>query len=410
MIGCRRVRAFLHRDAAALSDAERLVLEEHLQACDGCRRDRARLQMVRQAGAALPARSIGSRGHQRALSRALLEGSRPAAARPRSRLRYALAGSVAVAAVGAALAFAGLAATGDGTSAGGGAPVAADPAGPTGAPPAAPSVPAVPPAPPAASIEAGAVSRDGVPLDVGAEVPADTALHAARGARIVLPAASVAVVAAGELRWSASEHAVYLDGGTIDVEVDPRQRAPVRVVTERFVIEVTGTLFRASPRGVAVQRGSVRVTSRDGLVLAASVRAGETWEVAEPSLAAPAAAGWLARARAAFGAGRFAEAERHADAALDASPSRLQAAEARAVLAECAQALGRLDDAVARYRAIAARFADLPDAEHALFAAARLEASRGRAGSARGLLRHYLDRYPTGRYVDDARRRLGDLR
>lgn len=394
MIACRRLRASLHRDAAALSDAERLVLEEHLQGCADCRRDRAQLLRLRELGGALPIRSIGSRGHQRAISRALLEGPPVPAAPARPSGWYALAGcaAIATAAVAIAVHF----------------------AGDTGyippAPPIAIERPSEPrPAPPpAASIEAGAVSRDGAVLAIGAAVPADASLHAAKDARILLPAASLTAVADSELRWSAPDHTVYLDSGTLDVEVDPKQRARARVVTARFVIEVTGTIFRASTRGVAVARGSVRVTSRDGAVLAARVAAGESWEVAELRVGAPppSAASWLARARTAFAARSFADAERHADAALDASPSRAQAAEARVVLAECAQASGRLDDAVARYRAIAARFADLPAAESALFAAARIEASRGRTA----LLRQYLDRYPAGRFVVDARRQLGDER
>jgi TolA-binding protein len=120
--------------------------------------------------------------------------------------------------------------------------------------------------------------------------------------------------------------------------------------------------------------------------------------------ARPSAARLLAQAREAFARLDHAGAERHADAALDAGPTRAQAAEARTLLAECAHATGRLDDALSRYEAIAARFGDLPAGETALFAAARLEASRGHAAAARALFARYLDRYPAGRFADDARR------
>lgn len=42
--------------------------------------------------------------------------------------------------------------------------------------------------------------------------------------------------------------------------------------------------------------------------------------------------------------------------------------------------------------------------ETALFAAARLELSRGRAEAARARFDRYLERYPSGRFADDARR------
>jgi tetratricopeptide (TPR) repeat protein len=109
------------------------------------------------------------------------------------------------------------------------------------------------------------------------------------------------------------------------------------------------------------------------------------------------------RARASYAAGDHRSAERHANAALDASPTRGQEAEARTIFADCARAAGRLDDAVTRYEAIATKFADLPAGETALFAAARLEASRGRADAARVLVARYLTRYPAGRFVEDAR-------
>lgn len=123
----------------------------------------------------------------------------------------------------------------------------------------------------------------------------------------------------------------------------------------------------------------------------------------------PDAASLLGNARAAVAAGRFAHAERFAARALDAKPSRAQAAQAHAIEAECAQGLGRIDDAVARYRAVADRYSDLAVGETSLFSAARLEAKRARTSAARELLERYLDRYSSGRYANDARRLLADL-
>jgi outer membrane protein assembly factor BamD (BamD/ComL family) len=76
------------------------------------------------------------------------------------------------------------------------------------------------------------------------------------------------------------------------------------------------------------------------------------------------------------------------------------------LIADVAQASGALDRAVAQYLEVAAEFDDLPVAESALYAAARIELHRSRSAAARAVLERYLGRFPTGRYADDARREL----
>jgi TolA-binding protein len=192
------------------------------------------------------------------------------------------------------------------------------------------------------------------------------------------------------------------------------------VQTAQFAVEVTGTAFTVTATEVAVQRGSVRILGCDGKVLVPELGAGENWNATVPTSAPPSeqtgpaslsrsAEDLLRKARRAFVEGDVPAAEGAARAALDGGATRRQAADARTLLADCAQASGQPDKAARLYRQIAERHRDLPAGETALFAAARLEANRGQRRSARALLELYLDRYPGGRFEPDARARLRAL-
>jgi TolA-binding protein len=58
------------------------------------------------------------------------------------------------------------------------------------------------------------------------------------------------------------------------------------------------------------------------------------------------------------------------------------------------------------YLRVVRKFAALPAAETALFAAARVEAEHGQPLQAQALFRRYLERYPRGNFVREAQRRL----
>ena len=261
------------------------------------------------------------------------------------------------------------------------------------------------PAPPVATrvdvslVEGTLVQDDKTILRVGAEVPADRELHAPGRAKLAMYSWSIVVAADSDVRRASIDHALLLDSGRVDVDGEG-----MRIVTPRFAVDVTGTAT-VSPRRVSVQHGSARIVGLDGKPLT-RLEAGGSWmlPVSHPVADAFSASKLIERARTAFTAGQYASAKRDAEAALNASPSRTQTAEARTILAECAQATGALDDALNRYQDIATRFADLPAGETALFAAARLEAGRGHAAAARTLSEQYLARYSSGRFADDARR------
>jgi hypothetical protein len=403
-MSCRSVASWLHRDPESLDESERLVLEEHLETCERCRTARAQLAAVRRIGTSLPGESIGPRGHARAIARALMEGPRAAAPTRRRVPWWAFAIAGAGAAAAATIAAVSLRSDGAGTSS---PSPRVGPAPPEQlshrvVPPAAQPEPA--PMPEVALVE-GTLVRDGVALSPRSELPADVTLRAPQSARIVSYGVSVVVAADSEIRRGTVEHSLVLLSGKLDVDGD--SMSPV--LTDRFRVEVTGAVT-ITPRSVAVHRGWARIVGSDGKLIVARLVAGDSWKLPEVGVARPSAVTLLAQAHDAFTARDYARAEKLADAALDASPTHAQTAEARTIAAECSHARGALDEALARYQTIASHFADLPAGETALFSAARLEASRGRTDSARALFQRYLDQFSSGRFALDAKRELAKPR
>jgi tetratricopeptide (TPR) repeat protein len=228
-----------------------------------------------------------------------------------------------------------------------------------------------------------------------------------------------AVIAANsQIRWSPIERTLLLDRGTIDIDVDAIDQV-AHVITPSFDVEVADAALTVEASAVRVHRGSARIVDRRGKLLA-QLEAEGSWEPSSsaaprksvrttpgkstPESAAESAADLLARARDQFAAKQYDAAERLAERALAIADARSDQADAQIFLADVAQAAGKLELAVSRYETVATKFAELPAAESALYAGARIELRRGRLSEARILLDRYLDRYPTGRYADDARR------
>jgi outer membrane protein assembly factor BamD (BamD/ComL family) len=92
--------------------------------------------------------------------------------------------------------------------------------------------------------------------------------------------------------------------------------------------------------------------------------------------------------------------------ALGARLGHADRAEALTLRAELALARGEKAQARAIYLEVSQRFAELPAGENALFAAARTQSD---AEAAAKLLARYLARYPNGRFVDEAKKRLAHL-
>lgn len=347
-MSCTPTREWLHRETSSLDEAQRLLLDDHLAACSDCRGDRERLRLVREVGTALPVPPAGAREYSRAIARALLEGSRAETPAPR-RWTWLAPACAGVAAAAIALVV-----------------VARDEA-------------------------KLAVPEPRIAVHVGPDESQVSKLQ-------------VAIADGSTYHWSGDRELV-LDAGKAEIETVEQ----LRIITERFEVELANASVVVEPTTVRVRRGSARIVDREQNQLA-QIEAGSVWQpeiemspmVAKRPEKKPKL---IVQARVELAAGHQQLAEQIAETLLASQPSRRDEAEARMFLAELAQGAGQLDVAIERYDLVATKFADLPAAESALYAAARLEMRRGRADAARTLFDRYLDRYPAGRYADDVRQR-----
>lgn len=405
-MSCRDIRDWLHRGADTLDEGQRLLLDDHLAACESCRGDRDRMRLLHEVGSSLPVPSAGAREYSRAIARALLEGPVRSSAEER-RSRWIAPIAIAALAVATIVI---VAQRGD-----------EQPASPSEI-----AVPAPRPSPPLDPIrtvptdmvEEGALIHESMTLTTGAAIPIDVPLRARERSRVRLASMHVVIAASSELRWSTVDHVLLLERGALDIETVGHDAA--RIVTSRFEVEIEDAALTVEPTQVRVRRGTARIVDRSRKVVA-MLDQGATWAPVEPILkpaqtattsphaSTKSAPELLAHARAQFAMRDYDGAERTAASVLAGVPTRSEQAEARIFLADVAQASGKLEVAVARYEAVAAKFSDLPAAESALYDAARIELRRARPAEARVLLDRYLIRYPSGRYADDAQRELAKL-
>jgi hypothetical protein len=211
---------------------------------------------------------------------------------------------------------------------------------------------------------------------------------------------------------------IVVDRGGIVCEVAPRPSgAPVIVQAGAARVRVLGTRFSVSRRGesarVSVEHGVVEVSAHGQSV---RVRAGEEWPAKEADRRAttdqvPEAASTGAGTE---GAQRSATlSERRAPKVPPASGRGAEdpaPASSRQGVFEQAAALERRDPGRASqlYRSLESGGDSW--AKNALYARARLEASRGNHAEARRSLERYLERFPRGENAEDARAVLDRLR
>jgi len=235
--------------------------------------------------------------------------------------------------------------------------------------------------------------------------------------QVALAHASIELAPQSEARWNAAARELSLPAGELLAEVDPSVHRSFVVITKDFRVEVLGTRFEVTQSSVVVRRGRVRIASLSGEERAV-LNAGERYDVA-PSVEAAApepppraqhaeptatnVPALLTEARDALAAGRFERSRRAIEGALAAKPQPTARAEALTLRAELLNAQGDRAAAVAAYLEVATRFDTLAAGENALFAAARLHRD---AAAARDLLKRYLERYPRGRFVVEAKYRL----
>ena len=430
------VSALLERRAHGLSSADALRLEEHLQRCPHCVQDSAQLDELRELAERLP-QALPQLGRERAIEAALAQSHAVRSAHawgmrstPAAQLEArGMPGRPALWAGGLALSVAAAVMLGVlrpwSSSPSAGSSQANASTGQAGG---------------GDRVLLGAVEIDGQPSGDGALLTARATLHARKPATVALAHARVALAAGTTLRWDGAARQVVLDHGSVTADVDPSAHQPFSVQTARFMVRVLGTRFTVDQAGVSVERGKVAVFGPDGGVRIAELTAGQRFEVDAPSAApeaaeaalaveeavdgtsgdadvggprsertSPRARGLLGQARALLAAGDARSARSTLEDALALSLATRDRAEALSLRAECALVAGDLRGAIAGYLRVNRSYRNLPAGQNALFAAARLQAERGRDAAAVKLLRRYLARHPRGRFVQEARQRLVEL-
>lgn len=386
-LGCLRAGSLLAARGAGLSAADGLWLEQHLATCSRCAREAALLSsVVAIASSVEPELSAATRA--RVVRSALAAHERaaraPGGSAPRAYGWAWGAGLGVTALAAAAVVLFVLPSQREPVS----APRAA-------VAPATPQVAAVPASP-------AEPSGDAERLQAGQRVKIRARTQ------VALDHASVELAPLSEAQWNASKHELSLIEGELLAEVDPAAHKPFAVVARDFRVEVLGTRFEVTQSSVVVLRGRVRVVAPDGkerAVLLAGQRYdhGSDADEVAPRGARPNVPQLLTQARDALAAGQLERARRSIDAALLGRPRGATHAEALTLRAELLSASGDRARAIAAYLEVAERFQSLPAGENALFAAARLERNER---AARALLTRYLERYPRGRFVVEAKARL----
>ncbi|MFH0902705.1 MAG: tetratricopeptide repeat protein, partial [Pseudomonadota bacterium] len=264
-----------------------------------------------------------------------------------------------------------------------------------------------------------------------------------------------------------STRTLVLSSGEVDVDVPPGGSGRFRVGTAGFVVEVVGTRFVVNEQGVRTARGTVRVLDLSGVELAV-LHEGDSFTapggapafasasipapvpvvaVSRPAPAPAPAQPWpqpvvsggsvavqapktvgeggfssrmaaeratvrslLARAKQSLADGNAEAASLLVGQALGMGPSRREAAALHLLRAVSELVDKRPDQAIVTYRRVAENYARTSEGEAAAFALGQLLFEQGRLGEATLALDTYLARYPTGRFVREARDRLAQLR
>lgn len=399
MSTCRDVTSSVGRPLATLSEAERLHLEQHLTECQTCRHESALSRVVGDMIRSAPS-SLTDSARERAMSRAF---ERAAQAVPTSRSAsrgFRLGLSVAAAAVmliGSSVLLM------DSKGA-----VEVGRATPTGlATQPAPSAVAEP-APGAVAQASATQHTDKVaaePAEEGWIESTDVETRTFAGARVTLARGT-------RLHFERAANTLELARGEVTLDVEPQHDQPFAVLTQGFRVEVLGTQFVVSPEHVAVLRGHVQVRDREGNRLLSDLYDGQSYRPRAPRKATRAedASELIRQARAALGSGDVDTARALVRRAQGAARRVSDRAEVATLDAECELLARRPAQAVTAYLRVADRYADLRAGENALFAAAQLSLRERDAGTARTLFERYLTRYPSGRFVDEARAHLKTAR
>ncbi|HEX2660627.1 MAG TPA: tetratricopeptide repeat protein, partial [Polyangia bacterium] len=257
-------------------------------------------------------------------------------------------------------------------------------------------------------------------------------LDAIEAGTVTFGGARIAYRPGTRMTFHPAARALTLSRGEVDLDVTPGLPGRFHVNTSRFIVEVLGTRFAVTPDDVRTRHGTVRVLGLAGQPLAV-VPAGEGWTFHEPVLppvvaappetvATPASprppeaaavrgerlsnSDLLARGRAALARGDAKQARALGTRVLAASPTDGQAAAAELLLAQALLVARHPDDAIRAFRRVARTRPAAPEGELATFTIGQLLFERGAGAEADAAFDEYLTRYPSGRFVREARERL----
>jgi len=414
---CRQARdaivAVFRQEA---TEAERLRLEVHLGLCASCRSEKARWHLMEPLRDQLPPR-LGEAARGRVLGNILMCSPSDIETREGGQRRFAIPFLLATTALAAVV-----------------------------------LVLAVHRHPARATIQPALVQDQ---TENQREDPLkDRTIRAQSPGTLETPGARIIYRAGASFRMLAHGRRIELLAGEVDVQVEPGGPGPFRVVAPRFIVEVIGTRFIVRPTGVETMQGTVRIVDINGRELAV-LHAGQSWNKPSSGLLPlalpedgflPAPAGvpravtpalalhdsalasdrqpleaaakqpgrnrvdqLIAEARSALAAGDPERARARIASALGARPTGRQRAVADLLAAASFLVEGRYAEALAAYRRTAESFGKYPESETAAFAMAQLLCERDSTDEARAALQSYIERYPEGRFVQDARRKLSSL-
>jgi hypothetical protein len=222
--------------AGRATEAERLLLEEHLERCAACREQRAACEALRRTRAWEPELSDVAR--ERVL-RGLLAAATAPAGRHAATAPWGGWSTVAIAAA-FALAIVGL------------------------------FVPAWRKAAVPQAMAAG---------DPVAAANAHDRLRPGADGKVTIDGAVVAVTAGTEAFWRSRSRVVELRRGALVVEAGPAA-GPLRLATPDFSLRAVDATLRLDLRGVSTERGVVKILTHDDQPIT-EVKAGHRWRMGE---------------------------------------------------------------------------------------------------------------------------------
>jgi len=261
---CIRMAMLMKHHEQGLSEADRLVLEEHIGVCPSCRRDALTLDALGDLVDAASSPSLGTGARAKLISGAIrrAQASRPPAERAERGIARRASFFVAAGVAGALVVLFGSRLL--------------------------PRTPVQVAQPTSAPITVGVadVDRDrfesggaralGRPLALGEPMPEGSALSLDEGAALALGHAHVVAASRAEVVWEAARSSVDLREGSLSVSVDPAPGRRFRVNAHTFIVEVVGTDFQVDANGVRVNHGVVQVLDRKSENLLAELHAGES--------------------------------------------------------------------------------------------------------------------------------------